>query len=82
MRNVLLLIESVMFAAVKLMTEKIWNAILCLKHILNMLIFIQLIHLVIADKDFSDGENKFLRDGDIISFESVKYTFSLSGKTR
>jgi len=26
------------------------------------LIFIQLIHLVIADKDFSDGENKFLRD--------------------
>ena len=26
------------------------------------LIFIQLIHLVIADKTFSDGENKFLRE--------------------
>ncbi len=44
----------------------------------------------LLDLDSSNGtfvngrrvENKFLRDGDIISFESVKYTFSLSGKTR
>ncbi|MDX2470804.1 MAG: FHA domain-containing protein [SAR324 cluster bacterium] len=27
-------------------------------------------------------ENKYLKEGDIVSFESVKYTFSLTGKTR